>query len=366
MGLNFVTKQVTALAGRKDLQLNFGLSVHAVGASADDVAAAMWADVRELHVTAAHPGVTGTYDVQADMKNVAGDMFHVGQESLAVHLSNLTEGTHTVRVSGTYAAVPFTSTMIVVVKPNYKGADVSKTQTETAEVPYIEYIGAGVSPLIIASEYLPLYLEATTSGEHKLSILNVPSSMEYSTDLQKWHKCTGSDSIGSAPRVYLKHTGALNTIGDFITRTVLMLTGGAFRVGGNILSLYLGDNWLGETDKLPDGCFEALFAAMDVIDASKLVLSNAMGNSCYYGLFQGCKQLVAAPVIRGNEDGFTDCLSSAFSGCSALSMLTIDGCTLEETQVVTTLNGTAAKGMVQLLNGATFPDSALPSGWIKG
>lgn len=89
-------------------------------------------------------------------------------------------------------------------------------------------------------------------------------------------------------------------------------------VEGNIMSLLYEDNFSGQTDLMYDYIFVALFAYNPIVTAENLVLpSTVMTNSCYYGMFDGCRSLTTAPQLRATTLA-DQCCCNMFIGCSSL------------------------------------------------
>lgn len=87
---------------------------------------------------------------------------------------------------------------------------------------------------------------------------------------------------------------------------------------GNIMSLLYED--MAKANPFFDGEVRLnIFARNDtIIDASRLVLpARKMVESCYYGMFEGCTNLISAPPLPATELAY-GCYSNMFSGCSSL------------------------------------------------
>lgn len=141
---NYVAKQAYDLAGRQNASITFKLLASPVGSSS--TLACKWANVQELRVTCVRPNVSGVCEV-TDVTNYQGDRYIItGETALYCSITNLTEGTFVVTVSGIYGSTPFESKVVIVVRPNEQHADVSGISSVIAEMPIVEYIETPATP----------------------------------------------------------------------------------------------------------------------------------------------------------------------------------------------------------------------------
>lgn len=180
--------------------------------------------------------------------------------------------------------------------------------------------------------------------------------MTYSSDKVNWTSLTKDYSswaiIKTGEKLYFqstyKPTTSYNNIGTFYIT-------GKCNIGGSILSLIHGADYLTERSTFPEGyVFSGLFRAghlgveyNKIINAKDLILPEYTTYSCYSGLFRGCKDLLTAPRLPAKTvasqcymNMFVDCVSltkapsllalahkgeytygSMFSGCSSLSYI---------------------------------------------
>lgn len=144
MNSNYVAKQVSDLAGRKNMSVLFKLSARAVGATS--TIACDFADVNDLRVTCVRPNVSGVCEVTG-VPNYQGDKYTItGGTALYCNITDLIEGTYIVTTSGTYGSVYFESKVVVVIRPNEQHTDISGIASVIAEVPIIEYIETPATP----------------------------------------------------------------------------------------------------------------------------------------------------------------------------------------------------------------------------
>lgn len=75
---------------------------------------------------------------------------------------------------------------------------------------------------------------------------------------------------------------------------------GNFDVEGNVMSLYYGDNFIGQTNLTGKNyAFKWLFDSITkVVNAKNLSLpATTLSNNCYMNMFQGCTSLVTVPKL---------------------------------------------------------------------
>lgn len=97
---------------------------------------------------------------------------------------------------------------------------------------------------------------------------------------------------------------------------------GTCKVYGNIMSLIYGDNFVGKYDLTDKNCgFSYLFKeSSTIIDAENLVLpARILTDSCYFGLFFECYNLVTPPTILPAKTLPDYCYQQMFDGCKNLT-----------------------------------------------
>ena len=129
---------------------------------------------------------------------------------------------------------------------------------------------------------------------------------------------TASPQIAAGNKILWKQTGLSPTssagIGTFSST-------GQFDVSGNIMSLYYGDNFIGQTDLTgKDYAFYGLFNSnTKLINAENLILpATTLAIECYRYMFNGCTALTMAPELPATTL-INYCYSNMFNGCTSLT-----------------------------------------------
>ena len=93
-----------------------------------------------------------------------------------------------------------------------------------------------------------------------------------------------------------------------------------FDVQGNIMSLYYGDNFVGQTSLSGKGyAFEVLFRNGKIRNANNLILpATTLATDCYNSMFRGCTSLTTAPELPATTLA-NDCCNSMFRECTSLT-----------------------------------------------
>lgn len=247
---------------------------------------------------------------------------------------------------------------------------------------YVEDISGSANTLTIRKQF---------SGAPTITVY-------YSTDQQNWSSMGNTDTTGitatipSNGKLYLKcNTNAwYNSEPNIITAT------GNYNVGGNIMSLLYGDNFIGETS-FPNGSennFRSLFVScLTVINANNLILPTNTTKCCYEGMFSSCRNLTTAPALPATtmtnacyEHLFYNCTSlttapilpattlaiicyeGMFNGCTNLNSVTTYAQDISATNCIANwLKNVAATGDFYNLGGATYTSGAdgIPTGWTE-
>lgn len=105
---------------------------------------------------------------------------------------------------------------------------------------------------------------------------------------------------------------------------------GRVNVSGNIMSLFYGDNFTGQTTFPIDVSTQqrqlvSFFAGTDIVDAENLVLPATMTLYCYEEMFSGCTYLYSAPSFAG-QNILHNSTTSMFSDCPSLSKMPVFNC----------------------------------------
>ena len=96
---------------------------------------------------------------------------------------------------------------------------------------------------------------------------------------------------------------------------------GNFNAYGNTMSLYYGDNFIGQTDLTgKEYALAKLFYNNTYLkDASNLILpAKTLSNACYYEMFYGCTALKPAPELPATTLA-TNCYVEMFYNCTSLT-----------------------------------------------
>lgn len=223
--------------------------------------------------------------------------------------------------------------------------------------------------------------------------------------------------VHTGDKMLLKALHVNWAIGDSAAPTKIISTCD-FNAEGNIMSIIWGDNFIGKTDFLNEydlprpntddvdlrgnWAFCSLFQDnTHIINAENLILpSLQLNSSCYGSMFNGCTNLLTAPVLPATTLTY-ECYSGMFSGCTSLTTAPVlpattlvdscyssmfNGCTslTSITCLATEFNndytginnnltdgcsdwvdGVAVSGTFTKSNGATWTTgtSGIPSGW---
>lgn len=147
------------------------------------------------------------------------------------------------------------------------------------------------------------------------------NSLQYSVDDgSTWTTLaadTNTPTIHAGERVMWKQTGLTPTsssgIGTFVST-------GEYKVQGNVMSLYYGDNFVGEEDLTgKDYAFRRLFQdSTNLISASHLALpATTLSSNCYRNMFNRCYGLIFAPLLPATA--LTSyCYGIMFQACYSL------------------------------------------------
>lgn len=187
----------------------------------------------------------------------------------------------------------------------------------------------------------PLYVHALESLTVSFSLNNI----SYSLDKETWTELPAGSATPLVPagsKVYFKASGLTATSsGGIGTFTI----SGKCYVGGNVMSMLHGDDFVGQTTLSQDYAFYKLFEnAKTIYSASRLSLPSTnvtkygyayMFNQCqnliyapalpatqianysYYYTFYYCKSLVYVPALHATTLG-TNCCTFMFYHCESL------------------------------------------------
>lgn len=203
----------------------------------------------------------------------------------------------------------------------------------------------------------------------------------YSTDQQNWTNMGITSSSGITAtipangKLYLKATENTWCITETVTSGGLtriyfywneIITADTYNVGGNIMSLIYGDNFLNKTS-FPNNSsynFYGLFFSggsirdNKVVNANNLVLpATTLASSCYRNMFENCTSLTTAPALPATTLANT-CYQGMFSGCSALTTAPA----LPATTLVDSCYNSMLSGCTSLTTAPTLPATTLTNG----
>lgn len=170
-------------------------------------------------------------------------------------------------------------------------------------------------PAEIDNSLVPLYFEALEDMTVSFSV----NAIQYSLDNDSWNDLpvgTATPLITSGSKIYFKASGLSAASGKGIGT---FSSTGIFNVGGNIMSLKYGDEFLDKEPAVSDYQFQALFSKNTrLVSAHRLVLpAMTMNKNSYSRMFDGCTLLTTAPELPATT--LSDyCYASMFSGCSSL------------------------------------------------
>ena len=91
-----------------------------------------------------------------------------------------------------------------------------------------------------------------------------------------------------------------------------------FNVSCNILSLYYGDDFSGQTSLPTWYDLSGLFKSTNVINAGGLILPSMLSDNCYSQMFWNCTSLVTAPELPATTLS-SGCYFRMFEGCTSLT-----------------------------------------------
>ena len=157
---------------------------------------------------------------------------------------------------------------------------------------------------------IPFYVEAIEPLNVKFT-----NAHEYSRDNKTWTSANNEDiAVEAGQRVYFRATSVLTGSGRNYVRAT-----NKYNVGGNIMSLLYGSEYIGKYTIEYDTVFYTLFSyEANLINAHDLRLpATTLANGCYRYMFQNCTSLVNAPELPATTLAY-DCYSYMFYGCTSL------------------------------------------------
>lgn len=295
----------------------------------------------------------------------------------------------------------YSSVTVNVPAPQLTTLNTTINGTFTPSSPYVGYSSVTVN---VSTPVEPFYVEDITGLSNTLTITRTDNSAPAievfkSTDGTNWSSMGTTDygtpltaSIAPFGKLYLKATTNGWCNGDY--RNTIDCTK-YFNVGGNIMSLLVGDNFENATLTNSNvNCFKGLFQDTKVVDASKLVLPSNVVSGCYESMFMSTVYLTAAPATLPATTLAQECYRFMFYYCPNL-MITpiIQATTLAESScsqmfydsnkvnyIITYAQDISASNCLDIwlqyvsgdgnfynLGGATYQsgDSGIPGGWTE-
>lgn len=176
------------------------------------------------------------------------------------------------------------------------------------------------------------------------------SNLNYKVDDGAWTKYTANEVIqlAAGQKVSFKaNAKATDFRGKFICRssTETQKKDGKFKVGGNIASLIVGDDYEQEGPRLTTftfreffkdhiglsdasalelpmknctaNCYQSMFYGDSSLVAAPALPATTLASYCYEGMFYNCAVLASAPVLPATTMA-TYCYKNMFRGCKAL------------------------------------------------
>lgn len=172
-----------------------------------------------------------------------------------------------------------------------------------------------IVPVITDVKLLPLFVEAIEPLTVSFSV----NPIEYSLDNYTWQTLSVGSStptIGAGKRVYFRASGltatSANGIGTFSAT-------GRHNIGGNIMSMLYGADYMEQTIISKDYAFRSMFINdSNLISAKKLQLpAMKLSANCYRALLNTCVNLVDSPELPAT-DLASNCYSFLFKGSTSL------------------------------------------------
>ena len=220
--------------------------------------------------------------------------------------------------------------LMMIAPVNATGKTLSITATATSEKNYVAEIagkdfqtgkGYMLSGTLVEAykNYEKTYLtfEALENTTFTFSQNDLRYSLDGGATWSDLSAGTASPTIQAGDKIMWKANGLTpqtdRGIGIFSST-------GRFNAEGNIMSLFFGDNFVGQ--KSLNGknfAFHSLFKNSKVVNAGNLVLpATKLSIYCYAAMFRYCTSLIAAPELPATTLA-EDCYNNMFSSCTSLT-----------------------------------------------
>jgi hypothetical protein len=137
-----------------------------------------------------------------------------------------------------------------------------------------------------------------------------------------WIETSDFITIKPTEGVYIKAELFNNIKDNYGIGTFIISGDSRCDISGNIMSLLHGENYKGKTDLSGKTyAFYNLFKNCTTIsDASDLLLPTKLSDYCFYGMFDGCSELLYAPELSATELK-NACYANIFKGCTKLNVV---------------------------------------------
>lgn len=163
------------------------------------------------------------------------------------------------------------------------------------------------------------YLKFTTVDDNGSTYAFSKSGLEYSIDGGEWTTLAANTKTQNVPKdSNIRFRGHLIPNGSEGIGT--FSSSGKFDAEGELITLLYGEYYVGQTTKFNYYMFNGLFMNSNVVDATNLVIPNAMRDYYYYRIFMKCKSLTSAPSLPFSQVGYYS-FSNMFSGCTSLTTI---------------------------------------------
>lgn len=192
--------------------------------------------------------------------------------------------------------------------------------------------------------YTPFYVENTTTSAEQLQIYKQVSNtgatvsrapditIEYSTDNVNWSTLGSTRdtsysypltlSIAAKTKVYLRSVASAWCVYSSYSNEsgyYYNVIRGVDTVGGNIMSLIYGSNYVNKYSLNKENLFSHLFSRSTVVSAKDLIIpAKNISSGCYGRMFEFCSSLKYAPESLPATTLTKSCYASMFYDCSSL------------------------------------------------
>lgn len=181
----------------------------------------------------------------------------------------------------------------------------------------------GSGDIVISSGDKPyeeqyLTFEALEDGTFSFTENNLQYSLDDGVTWQTLTAGTSTPTISAGNKILWKQTGLVPS--EYVGPGKFSSTN-KFNVYGNIMSLYYGDDFIGQTDLTgKDYAFNSLFyGCSKLINAENLILpATTLSKRCYGSMFSWCESLVKCPELPATTLA-DECYYAMFYRCLSLT-----------------------------------------------